>query len=153
MNLRRREERNGLRLAKQPHPHGSLYECVLCEMGPKRYSSLGIRRELGINSYTQLSLVKLCVVLQEQVLRTTAVTLINIDQALFKIVGKWGRYQRNVGAFTVHNPGAMILAKVDCGCSLMVYLEPKFDQTMVVVLQNLGTSIDEDTNSRNRVPH
>jgi hypothetical protein len=80
-------------------------------------------------------------------------TLINVYKTIFKILGKRRSYQWNVGTLSIDDPCAMLLIEVDCCCSLVIYLQPEFNQTTIVMLQNLSSGIDKDTNSRNRVPH
>jgi hypothetical protein len=80
-------------------------------------------------------------------------TLINVYKTLFKVLGKGRSYQWNVGTLSIDDPCTMLLIEVDCCCSFVVYLQPEFDQTTIVMLQNLSSGIDKDTNSRSRVPH
>jgi hypothetical protein len=65
---------------------------------------------------------------------TTAVTLVNIYQALFEILGKRGCNERYIGAFPINHSGTVIVIEVYSRYSLVVFLEPSLNETAIVIL-------------------
>tara|TARA_R110002003_G_scaffold1815_1_gene23527 strand:+ start:4075 stop:4461 length:387 start_codon:yes stop_codon:yes gene_type:complete len=75
------------------------------------------------------------------------VTFINVDQTFPKILSKRGRYECHFCALAVYNHCAVLFIKIDGSHSLMVFLQPSFDKTTIIVLEDLSSSVDQDSDA------